>query len=176
MNAPVLIQTARLVLRKPTLADAEAVYERYAGDADVARYLGWPRHRSIEETRLFLAHSDAEWSRWPAGPYLIENQSREILLGSTGLAFETLSVASTGYVLARGAWGNGYATEALTAVVAVALELGVSQLYALCHSGHARSIRVLEKCGFHLEERRHGEFPNLDGGCRADAVRYVLTT
>jgi ribosomal-protein-alanine N-acetyltransferase len=150
MNAPVLIRTARLVLRKPTQADAEAVHTRYVGDAEVIRYLGWPRHQSIEETKLFLAHSDAEWSRWPAGPYLIENQRREILLGSTGLAFETLSVASTGYVLARDAWGHGYATEALTAIVAVALELGVSRLYAICHSGHARSIRVLEKCIFSL--------------------------
>jgi RimJ/RimL family protein N-acetyltransferase len=106
---------------------------------------------------------------------LIENQGTGILLGSTGLAFETFSVAQTGYVLARDAWGHGYATEALTAIVAVALELGVSRLFAVCHSGHARSIRVLEKCGFRLEERLDIEFPNLDGGCRAEAVRYALT-
>jgi ribosomal-protein-alanine N-acetyltransferase len=175
MNAPVLIQTARLGLRKPTLADAEAVYTRYASDPEVTKYVGWPRHRSVEQTKSFLAYSEAEWSRWPAGPYLIENQSTGILLGSTGLGFETFTVAQTGYVLARDAWGHGYATEALTAIVALALKLGVSRLFAVCHSGHARSIRVLEKCGFRLEERLEIEFPNLDGGCRAQALRYALT-
>ncbi len=174
MSAPPFIQTARLVLRKPTLADAEAVYTRYASHPEVTKYLGWPRHWSIEQTKLFLAYSDTEWTRWPAGPYLIENQCGGILLGSTGLAFETLSVASTGYVLARDAWGHGYATEALTAIVEVALKLGVSRLYAVCHTAHARSIRVLEKCGFSLEERRESRFPNLDGGCSAESVRYAL--
>jgi ribosomal-protein-alanine N-acetyltransferase len=175
MNAPVVIPTARLVLRKPTLADAEVVYTRYASDLEVTKYLGWPRHRSIEQTKSFLGHSDAEWNRWPAGPYLIEDGQSGILLGSTGLGYETLSVASTGYVLARDAWGHGYATEALTAIVAAALEFGVSRLYAVCHAGHARSMRVLEKCGFLLEQRLEEEFPNLDGGCRADGVRYALT-
>jgi RimJ/RimL family protein N-acetyltransferase len=53
------------------------------------------------------------------------------LLGGTGLAFETATVAATGYVLARDALGNGYATEALAAIVVVARDLGVERLYAL---------------------------------------------
>ena len=68
------IETARLVLRKPTAADAEAVYTRYSGDTEVTKYVGWPRHQSIEQTKAFLAFSEAEWNRWPAGPYLIERQ------------------------------------------------------------------------------------------------------
>ena len=45
--------------------------------------------------------TDAEWQRWPAGPYLIENRESGRLLGGTGLAFETSFRAATGYVLAR---------------------------------------------------------------------------
>ena len=111
------IETTRLVLRKPTALDAEAVYTRYSSDTEVTRYVGWPRHQSVDDTKAFLSFSDAEWSRWPAGPYLIEFHSGHNLLGSTGLAFEAPSSAVTGYVLARDAWGNGYATEALTAIV-----------------------------------------------------------
>jgi RimJ/RimL family protein N-acetyltransferase len=55
----------------------------------------------------FLAFSEAEWNRWPAGPYLIECQGNRKLLGGTGLAFETPTVAATGYVIARNAWGHG---------------------------------------------------------------------
>jgi len=45
MKGPERIETARLVLRRPTAADAEAIFNRYAGDSDVTRYLAWPRHR-----------------------------------------------------------------------------------------------------------------------------------
>lgn len=136
MKGPERIETSRLVLRRPTAADAEAVYARYSGDREVTRYVSWPRHQSIEQTKAFLAFSEAEWNRWPAGPYLIERQSDRKLLGGTGLAFETPTVAATGYVLARDAWGHGYATEALAAVVTVAHGLGVQRLYALCHRNH----------------------------------------
>jgi RimJ/RimL family protein N-acetyltransferase len=136
--------------------------------------VGWPRHRSIEQTKAFLAFSEAEWSRWPAGPYLIERQGDRELLGGTGLVFETPTAAATGYVLARDAWGHGYATEALTAVVDVARHLGVRRLYALCHPNHGASIHVLEKCCFALEARLKGfaDFPNLGSGQREDCLRY----
>ena len=42
MKGPERFETSRLVLRKPTLADAEAVFIRYASDPEVTRYLGWP--------------------------------------------------------------------------------------------------------------------------------------
>ena len=167
--------TARLVLRKPTAADAEAVYTRYSSDTEVTRYVGWPRHQSIEQTKAFLDFSEAEWNRWPAGPYLIECRGDRKLLGGTGLAFETPTVAATGYVLARDAWGLGYATEALAAVVVAARQLGVQRLYALCHPNHQGSVRVLEKCGFVLEELLSGfaDFPNLGSGKSEDCLRYA---
>jgi [ribosomal protein S5]-alanine N-acetyltransferase len=163
-----------LLLRTPAAADAGGIYSRYAGDAEVTRYLSWPRHRSVEDTRAFLAFSDAEWERWPAGPYLIESLGEGTLVGSTGLAFETSEVASTGYVLARDAWGRGYATEALSAIVEAGRSFGVRRLYALCHPENRASARVLEKCGFTLEHllREHAVFPNLGSGRRDDCLRY----
>jgi [ribosomal protein S5]-alanine N-acetyltransferase len=177
MKGPERFETSRLVLRKPTLADAQAVFTRYASDSEVTKYLGWPRHQSVDDTKAFLTFSDAEWNRWPAGPYLIESRSAHTLLGGTGLGFEAPSTAVTGYVLARDAWGNGYATEALTAIVDVAKKLGVVRLYALCHPDHPASARVLEKCGFRLEQRleRFAEFPNLNAGIREACLRYVRT-
>ena len=139
------------MLRRPEAADAERIYARYAGDAEVTKYLSWPRHRSVEETRAFLAFSDAEWKRWPAGPYLVESLGEGTLVGGTGLAFEAPDVASTGYVFARDAWGRGYASEALRAMVDLARDLGVGRLYALCHPENRASVHVLEKCGFTLE-------------------------
>jgi RimJ/RimL family protein N-acetyltransferase len=83
--------------------------------------------------------------------------------GSTGLAFETTTRASTGFVLAKDAWGAGFASEALAAVVNIAAAANVRRLYALCHVRHERSVRVLERCGFVREGILHGHtvFPNL---------------
>ena len=176
MKASEQVETKRLILRRPRLRDAEAIFDRYASDPEVTRLLSWPRHESVEATRAFLEFSDAEWERWPAGPYLVESREDGRLLGGTGFGFETDYRAATGYVFARDAWGQGYATEALGAVVGIAREVGIVRLYALCHVENPASWRVLEKCGFTREGmlRRHSEFPNLrpEGPC--DVLCYGL--
>lgn len=174
MKAPEHIETARLLLRRPTAADAETIFRRYSSDPEVTRYVGWPGHRSVAETREFLAWSYGEWERSPAGPYLLCSRSTGELLGGTGLAFETPYRASTGYVLARDAWSRGLATEALGSMVELATALEVKRLYALCHVDHRASARVLEKCGFEREGvlRRHTLFPNLGLAEPSDVWSY----
>ena len=175
-KAPERVSTERLVLRRPRPEDAEAIFASYASDPEVTRFVSFKCHVSLDETRAFLDFSDAEWSRWPAGPYLIERRGSGALLGSSGLMFETRRRAATGYVLARDAWGKGYATEALRGVVGVARSVGVLRLSALCHTEHAASARVLEKAGFLREGtlRRYDEFPNLRPGEPLDVLCYAL--
>jgi [ribosomal protein S5]-alanine N-acetyltransferase len=79
-------------------------------------------------------------------------------------------------VLAKDAWGRGYATEALQAMVGVGKKTGVHRLGALCHSEHRASARVLEKCGFAREGvlRASVEFPNLTPVQPHDALCYAI--
>jgi RimJ/RimL family protein N-acetyltransferase len=97
------------------------------------------------------------------GPLLITSRTDGAILGATGLAFETSYRASTGFVLARDAWGAGFAGEALAAVVEIAAALSIRRLYALCHVQHEKSARALERCHFVREGilHRHTVFPNL---------------
>jgi [ribosomal protein S5]-alanine N-acetyltransferase len=145
VDAPETIATARLLLRRPVATDARAIHDTYAGDAEVTRLLAWPRHLSVDDTLAFVSWCDEAWSIGPAGPYVIVN-AHDAIIGSTGLDVETAHRAATGYVLARDAWGRGYATEATCAMVDLA------------------SVRVLQKAGFTFEGvlRRHTVFPNLD--------------
>jgi ribosomal-protein-alanine N-acetyltransferase len=156
-------ETPRLLFRAPVRADARAIFERYAADPEVTRYMGWPRHTSVADTEAFLTFSEAEWRRWPAGPLLVFSRETGQLLGSAGLVMETKECAATGYVFARDSWGQGYATEALGAMVDLAAELKIVRLYALCHTDHRASWRVMEKCGFTREGVLPGHlvFPNL---------------
>lgn len=163
MDAPHQLRTPRLLLRVPEDTDAEAIFARYASDEEVTRFVSWPRHRSLGDTRAFLSFSTEAWERWPCGPLLICKNPGGALLGTTGIHFETPYRASTGFVLARDAWGQGYASEALEALVILAPRLGVRRLYALCHAQHEAAARVLEKGGFTLEGtlRQHQGYPNL---------------
>jgi [ribosomal protein S5]-alanine N-acetyltransferase len=176
MKAPLRIETARLILSPPESDDAEAIFNRYASDPEVTRFLGWPRHQSVADTRTFLAFSAQEWERWPGGPYLIRSRDDGRVLGSSGFGFETADHAATGYVLAKDAWGHGYATEALMAIIDVACTIRVTRLHALCHPEHRASQRVLEKCGFLCDDSwsRRLEFPNLAPGVLNDVVCYAM--
>jgi len=162
MRAPEHISSARLTLRRPVHTDAQAIYQAYAGDASVTRMLAWPCHTSIDDTVAFIDWSDSEWATRSVGPYVILDQSGAVI-GSTGLDVEAPHRAATGYVLARQAWGHGYATEATHTMAVLADELGISRLYALCHPENRASTNVLRKTGFMREGllRRHTVFPNL---------------
>jgi [ribosomal protein S5]-alanine N-acetyltransferase len=176
MNGPREIVTARLLLSEPRPGDAREIFAQYASDPEVTRFLAWPQHRSIADTEAFLAFSASEWQRWPVGPYMIRSRDDQRLLGGTGLAFESATVASSGYVLAKDAWGHGYATEALAAMIDLARSVGVRHLYALCHPEHRASSHVLEKCGLiHTTGwSQPADFPNLSPGKPVGALRYEI--
>lgn len=176
LRAPGTLETERLVLRRPGAVDAPAVFARYAGDPAVTRYLGWRTHTSVTDTQIFLACCDTEWRQTGVGPYLIESRETGDLLGSASLRMVSSQQAAAGYVLARDAWGRGYATEALHAVRGLALRLGVLRVTATCHPDHRASVRVMQKCGFTREGvlRGHAQFPNLAPGVAGDVLCYAF--
>ena len=175
VHAPRRLETARLVLTVPAAGDAPSIFERYSSDADVTRFLGWSQHQSLSETEAFLDFCAREWERAPAGPYLIRSREDGALLGATGLAVQDSGEAVTGYVLAKDAWGKGYATEALQAMVDTARHIGLHRLTACCHTQHVASQRVLQKCGFVRQGTAcQTAFPNLAPGVRHEAFWYAL--
>ena len=177
-KAPHALETARLLLRKPRVSDVEAIFRRYASDPEVTRYMSWSAHRTIADTHAFLAWSDADWARWPAGSYIaFARDDQDRLLGGTGLSFQSPDLAATGYVFARDAWGHGYATESLKAMVDLARIFGVRRLETVCHVDHRASAHVMEKCGFAREGvlHAHTEFPNLSPGVKLDVLSYAYT-
>lgn len=169
------LETARLLLRRPVASDAEPIFHRYASDPAVTRYLAWPRHTSIADTHAFLAFSDAAWGRWPTGPLLLFTKGDGVLIGGSGLGFESAQHAVTGYVLTQDAWGRGYATETLAAMVALAASVGARRISAICHVDHRPSWRVMEKCGLVREGvlEKHTVFPNLSPE-PLDVLQYGL--
>lgn len=160
---PGIIETASLTLRAPNLSDAEEMFSSYTQDADVARYMVWQPHTSLEATRGFLAGCMAQWNAGSAYPYIITLKSSGQLIGMLE-ARPSAHIVNIGYVLARQHWGKGLMVEAIRAFTVLALHLPwVFRVEATCDVDNRPSARALEKSGFLLEGRlaRHTVHPNI---------------
>ncbi|HEK4844536.1 TPA: GNAT family N-acetyltransferase, partial [Clostridioides difficile] len=90
--------------------------------------------------------------------YAIFYQERAI--GSISLTFEEdTSInknAELGYWLARNYWGKGIATNAVKEICKIAFEkYNLNKIHANVYSYNRESSKVLEKCGFKIEEYCH---------------------
>ena len=95
MTAPARVETPRLVMSVPLPNDTAAVFERYAGDPDVTRYLGWPTHQAVSDTEGFISFSTSQWEREGMGPYLIRSRADGLLLGIPDLGWRTQASPAT---------------------------------------------------------------------------------
>ncbi len=171
------LRTDRLVLRPPHRDDAAAIYDGYATDPEVARWVIWTLHASIHDTHEFLRVFIDSGREEHSYPWVITLGADDTLVGAMHLRLNAPR-AELGFNIARRHWNRGYATEAVCAVVAFAFTLpGMERVQAVCHVDNQASARVLEKAGMRCEGilRRHMIFPNL--GPRAQDVRmYALTS
>jgi RimJ/RimL family protein N-acetyltransferase len=150
-TAPATLTTDRLVLRRPTVDDADAIFTGYAQDPEVSRYTTWAPHRHVEHTRAFLRACEERWARGTVLSWLITRRDDGHAIGTAGIRLDGHR-GEIGYVVARTAWRQGYATEAARAVVAWALsQPDIHRVWAVCDVENAASARVLEKAGMTRE-------------------------
>src|SRR5512138_391576 len=98
MKPPERIQTERLVLRIPTLEDADSIFRTYTQDPAVTRYLPWGPHERVEQSRDFLAGCVEAWQGEIRFPYVITEKGHEEAIGMIELRLEAFQ-ADVGYVL-----------------------------------------------------------------------------
>ncbi len=142
------LRTQRLLLRRFTPEDAAAVYENWAGDSRVTRFLSWPTHRNIGETKTVLALWEASYLRDDFYIWGIVFEGR--LSGSIGVTAidEKNHSCEVGYCLAFDCWNRGIMSEALNCVLRYLLEeVGFRRVEARHHVDNPASGRVMKKCG-----------------------------
>jgi len=168
-----LLETERLLLRKPQLDDVDAALE-YISDPEVMRFIGGLG----EGDRAAAQRSVEMWiARWEAngfGQFSIVRREDGRWVGRAGLLVWDRSVwlpstlreavdpeIELGWTLVREHWGHGYATEAARAARGWAFrEAGVERLISLISPENVRSIRVAERLGAAPTETVDlGEYP-----------------
>jgi RimJ/RimL family protein N-acetyltransferase len=167
---PEPIQTKRLLLRAPLLDDAPILYELLQ-EKDIARTTANIPHpypedlamQWIENKRYIMQEGDAEMG------FLITSLEHGNVLGGIGLRIDNEhQAAEVGYWIGKPYWGNGYATEALQAIIEYGFtQLNLNRIFADYQTDNLASRRVMEKCGMTFEGilRQHvikwGEFKDL---------------
>lgn len=173
------------------MEDAPDIFERYASDPEVTRYLPWRPHRDVEETRTFLSYLLNAMENGRTSAWVIESLEDRRLMG-----LATMNIASAresdllsteqerqqyykvfiAYHLARSEWGRGYATEAVRTLVDWALNQSqVVRVWTVVDIDNAASVRVLEKLGMVREGvlKRWSIHPNISPEPR-DFYCYAL--
>jgi len=171
--APEVIDTERLVLRRPKPDDAAAKYE-YSRDLAVARYMDWVPHADLRDAVALVEDAAARWESGEEFSWVITVKPADLAVGSVGCHVRD-HAAELGFVLARPYWGQGYATEAAMAVFAWAAGCeDLCRIWATCDVENTLSVRVLEKLGMVREGvlRRWAIRPNLAPGVPRDAFVY----
>lgn len=170
------VVTPRLHLRRPIPMDAERIFQTYAQDREVTRYLEWVPHSSVETTKEFIAYCQDRWTSCVAFPYVITRKEDDELLGMIEVRPKRHR-ANFGYVLARSYWGNGFMPEAIGALAKITLAPPtIYRMEATCDVENKASARALEKSGFSREGvlRRYIIHPNISPEPR-DSLLYALT-
>lgn len=151
-DLPVL-STARLTLRRMSPRDLADVFA-YGRDPEVSRFTLWDAHRTIDEARMFVNDVIHAGERGEANPWVIELTEARRVIGTVGLGdlHPQHGRCEVGYVLGKAYWGQGYATEALRAVLRFCFaDLRLNRIEAKCFPENAASARVLEKAGMQFE-------------------------
>jgi ribosomal-protein-alanine N-acetyltransferase len=148
---PSRIGTARLTLRHPQVDDAEAIFEEYAADPQVTRFLAFRTHTEIEPIRAFLRETLEAMEHGKRFAWGITLIGSDRLIGMFDLRIDGPR-AEFGYVLAKRHWGQGYMPEAIRPVLDWALaQEEIHRVWAVCDAENKASARVLEKLGMERE-------------------------
>lgn len=147
-----VIETERLILRKIRLEDANDMYNNWASDEEVCRYLSWKPHPNIEITNRII-------TKWVLDSYDIKNyhwaiEYKKQVIGTISVVdySEVNESCEIGYCIGKDYWGKGIMTEALIAVINfLFLEVGYNRIMLKHDINNIASGKVMQKAGMKYE-------------------------
>jgi phosphohistidine phosphatase SixA/RimJ/RimL family protein N-acetyltransferase len=174
----VVLETERLVLRRFTMDDVDALVDLY-NDPDVMFFINAGQPVSREEVADDLPAFLEWYERRPEfGFFAAVEKATGRFLGWFQFVprhHDGVFEVVLGYRLHRFAWGRGYATEGSRALVAQGFaELGIDRVTAETMVVHTASRRVMEKVGMRPLRTFHADWPVRIPGDEHGDVEYAI--
>jgi len=139
------IQTQRLILRKITPNDLEMIFS-WMSDPEMTKYEDWIPHGSVDYTRGFISWLTSDYK--DEQTYCWGIQLCDDIIGFAIVAGVNEWNGSIAYYIKRDLWLNGYATEAVNAIMRFMFsEVGVDRITAKHSIKNVASGKVLKKVG-----------------------------
>lgn len=154
-QAPTL-ETSRLRLRPLTLADYDALVTCWASPETV-RYIGSGQPQDSEMSWGRLLRYIGHWQLLGYGYWAVCEKESGLLIGTMGIQNQkrnltpVLEYPEAGWTLSPTATGQGFATEALTAILAWADSTFAEPLCCIIDDDNQPSIRLAERMGFQFQ-------------------------
>jgi ribosomal-protein-alanine N-acetyltransferase len=175
LKLPEYFETDRLMIRRLRYEDAEEIFYVYASKPVATKYVSWPTHQSIQETRRFLDYAVRAWQDHLEYSFSIRLKENNLLIGSFGIINDNGKV-SFGYIFGPNHWSKGYATEVCRKMMAqLVLVKGIHRIWTLVDAENTASSQVLLKSGL-IEEakiKKWHRFINQDNEPK-DCIFYRL--
>jgi RimJ/RimL family protein N-acetyltransferase len=148
------LATARLELRMFREDDLDA-YADMCADEEVMRFIGVGGPVGADVAWRQMALFLGEWILHGYGMWAVEERASGRLIGRVGfLNPHGWPACELGWLLARDAWGHGFALEAAQAAIAHGrANLGIRELISLIRPDNARSIALAERLGATLDRK-----------------------
>lgn len=148
------LETERLILRRFTIEDAESMFNNWASDEEVTKFLTWPTHKSIEDSKWFINmcldnYNDLFFYNWG-----IELKDTHELIGNISIVevLEDTNSMELGWDIGSKYWGNGYAPEAGNKIIDIMFnEVGAECIFARHDVNNSKSGRAMQKLGMKFE-------------------------
>ena len=165
--SPCVLETERLTLRRPTLADVKAI-ALLANDRRIAENTRRLPHPYLEDHAVEFVRALADDPRETV--FLIENNFEPI--GMVGVDWRQPDSPELGYWLGVAHWGQGFGTEAARAVIDFTFEeFDVEHLISGARVANPSSRNILEKCGFQWSGVELHRFEALGSSTPVDRFR-----
>ena len=142
------IEDDQILLRHLKMDDCQAVYDNWASDPEVAKYVMWNAHESIETTKAVMKMWLDHYKEGEIYRYGIERKDNHELIGMIDVVRINDGVPEIGYNLSRKYWNQGYMTRALGLLCDRLFEDGFDTIFIEAMQDNIASNRVIEKNGF----------------------------
>lgn len=158
MNGTREIRTERLRLRRYVPEDAVILHEKFGCDPAMYQYSGWNPYATEETALETVQNFIRDYEKNDFYGWAIEYQDQMIgTIGAYDHDPEQDSI-EIGISIARDAWGKGFASEAIRAVLQYLTEQeGIRTVTAWCASDNIGSAKALRKAGMiQTSEKKNG--------------------
>ena len=163
------LSTDRLLLRQWRDSDRD-LFAALNADPAVMEHFPAPQTREQSDALIDRNIPQIDGRGW--GLWAMEVRETGEFIGFTGLSvpsFEAhfMPAVEIGWRLSKGAWGNGYATEAARAALAHGFgPAGLDEIVSFTATTNVPSQRVMQRIGMRHDEAGDFDHPRIEDGHR----------